>query len=93
MTHFEAKRIWKIAAVMGERRARMDRAAETAEKLKVMDRTIVQSYGNVMKREATLLYKEQVQSERKQNALKKEHEMMQTKRLDFDEKLEVSACM
>lgn len=87
--NFEAKRIWKLAAVMGERLVRQAKAAETAEKMKEVEKTIVRSYCDVMKRESSLLYKERVSATRKMNALKKEHELSKSRREDFDDKLEV----
>lgn len=89
--HFEARRIWKLAAVMGERVVRVKKAAEVAEKARELEKTIVRSYSEVMKRESSLLYKERVASTRTLTALKKEHELVKTRREDHDEKLEVLA--
>jgi hypothetical protein len=74
---------------MGERVVRIARAAETAEKVKDLERTIVRSYSDVMKRESSLLYKERLLSSRKMAAQKKEHELVRSRREEFDEKLEV----
>ena len=62
--NYESRRIWKLAAVMGERMRRVAKAAETAEKMKQLEKTIVRSYSEVMKRESTQLYKERVSESR-----------------------------
>ena len=87
--NFEARRIWKLAAVLVERQHQIEVARERAEKESEVQRAMVRTYSAVIERETERVAKAASAVQRFERTLKKQTATLKLRKDEFDEKLQV----